>query len=49
MAYLSRVAERTISVHLLPRILDRLNLERGLLKIIRTDNGKEFYGRAILT
>ena len=30
------------------RILDRLKSERGLPKVIRTDNGKEFCGRAML-
>ena len=30
-------------------ILDRLAKTRGLLRIIRTDNGKEFCGRAMLT
>lgn len=43
------VAERTISGYPLTRMLDRLGLERGLPKIIRTDNGKEFCGRAMLT
>jgi putative transposase len=31
------------------RILDRLALERGLPQILRTDNGLEFCGRAMLT
>lgn len=31
------------------RILDRVKGERGLPKIIRSDNGKEFCGRAMLT
>jgi transposase InsO family protein len=31
------------------RILDELALTRGLPKVIRTDNGKEFCGRAMLT
>ena len=31
------------------RILDRLAITRGLLQIIRTDNGKEFCGHAMLT
>ena len=33
----------------LTRILDRLAWQRGLPKIIRTDNGKEFTGKAMLT
>ena len=43
------VAERSISSHLLTQILDRLSLERGLPKNIRTDNSKAFCGRAMLT
>jgi len=31
------------------RILDRLGKTRGLPRVIRTDNGKEFCGRAMLT
>jgi putative transposase len=31
------------------RVFDRLALERGLPRILRTDNGKEFCGRAMLT
>ena len=31
------------------RILDRLALERGLPRVLRTDNGSEFCGRAMLT
>ena len=31
------------------RILDRLAIERGLPNVLRTDNGKEFCGRAMLT
>ena len=31
------------------RILDRLAIERGLPKVLRTDNGLEFCGRAMLT
>jgi len=31
------------------RILDRLAAERGLPAVLRTDNGKEFCGRAMLT
>jgi putative transposase len=41
--------ERAIGGHLLTRILDRLRRIGGLPKIIRTDNGKEFCGRAMLT
>ncbi len=43
------VPERAISGHLLTRILGRLALSRGLPKVIRTDNGKEFCGRAMVT
>lgn len=43
------VPERAISGHVLTRILDRLAVTRGLPKIIRTDNGKEFCGRAMVT
>lgn len=43
------VPERAISGHVLTRILDRLALQRGLPQAIRTDNGKEFCGRAMLT
>ena len=31
------------------RVLDRLALERGLPRVLRTDNGKEVCGRAMLT
>jgi transposase InsO family protein len=31
------------------RVLDRLALERGLPRVLRTDNGLEFCGRAMLT
>ena len=41
--------ERAISGHVLTRILDRLALSRGLPKVIRTDNGKEFCGKAMVT
>lgn len=43
------VPERAIGRHALTRILDRLALGRGLPQAIRTDNGKEFCGRAMLT
>jgi len=43
------VTERAIGGYPLTRMLDRLGLKRGLPKIIRTDNGKEFCGRAMLT
>jgi len=41
--------ERAISGHMLTRVLDRLALSRGLPNVIRTDNGKEFCGRAMVT
>ena len=41
--------ERAISGHGVARVLDRLALTRGLPKVIRTDNGKEFCGRAMVT
>lgn len=43
------VPERAIGGYALTRILDRLALERALPQAIRTDNGKEFCGRAMLT
>ena len=43
------VPERAISGHVLTRILDRLAVQRGLPQAIRTDNGREFCGRAMLT
>jgi transposase InsO family protein len=43
------VPERAISGLVLTRILDRLAAERGLPQAIRTDNGKEFCGKAMLT
>ncbi len=43
------VPERAISGYALTRILDRLALQRGLPQAIRTENGKEFCGRAMLT
>lgn len=42
------VPERAISSEVLTRILDRLWFERGLPKVIRTDNGREFCGRVML-
>lgn len=41
--------ERAISGVRVTRILDELALTRGLPKVLRTDNGKEFCGRAMLT
>ena len=43
------VPERAIGGHALTRILDRLALERALPRAVRTDNGKEFCGRAMLS
>jgi putative transposase len=43
------VPERAIGGHPLTRILDQLRVTRGLPNVIRTDNGKEFCGRAMLT
>jgi putative transposase len=43
------VPERAIGGHPLTRILDQLRVTRGLPQVIRTDNGKEFCGRAMLT
>ncbi|MFV0278028.1 MAG: IS3 family transposase [Parahaliea sp.] len=40
--------ERALSGHGVARILDRLAIQRGLPQVIRTDNGKEFCGRAML-
>jgi len=42
------VPERAIGGYALTRMLDRLAVERGLPQAIRTDNGKEFCGRAML-
>ena len=42
------VPERAISGHSLARMLERLSHTRGLPQIIRTDNGKEFCGKAML-
>jgi len=41
--------ERAISGNGVTRVLDRLALSRGLPQVIRTDNGKEFCGKAMLT
>ena len=43
------VSERAIGAVAVTHILDRLAMTRGLPRIIRTDNGKEFCGRAMLT
>ncbi len=43
------VPERAIGGQALTRLLDRLAVQRGLPQAIRTDNGKEFCGRAMLT
>ncbi len=42
------VPERAIGGEPLTRILDQLWYERGLPRVIRTDNGKEFCGHAML-
>lgn len=41
------VPELAIDGLALTRILDRVALHRGLPQAIRTENGKEFYGRAM--
>jgi len=43
------VPDRAIGGQYLTRILDQLAARRGLPRMIRTDNGKEFCGRAMLT
>lgn len=43
------VPERSIGGRSLTRMLDRIALRRSLPQAIRTDNGKEFCGRAMLT
>lgn len=43
------VPERAMGGLAVTRILDRLATTRGLPQVIRTDNGKEFCGRAMLT
>ena len=40
--------ERAISGMTVARVLDRLALSRGLPKIIRSDNGKEFCSKAMV-
>lgn len=40
--------ERAISGLTVTRVLDRLALSRGLPQVIRTDNGKEFCGKAMV-
>lgn len=40
--------ERAISGHGVVRVLERLALSRGLPKVIRSDNGKEFCGRTMV-
>lgn len=40
--------ERAISGHGVVRVMERLALSRGLPQIIRTDNGREFCGKAML-
>ncbi|WP_238152322.1 IS3 family transposase [Xanthomonas campestris] len=40
--------ERAISGHGVARVLDRLAHSRGLPKVIRTNNGKEFCGKAMI-
>jgi transposase InsO family protein len=41
--------ERAISGIDVTRVMDRLALSRGLPKVIRSDNGKEFCGKAMVT
>jgi transposase InsO family protein len=43
------VPARALGGRPVTRILDRLAIERGLPKVLRTDNGLEFCGRAMLT
>jgi transposase InsO family protein len=40
--------ERTMSGQGVARVLERLATSRGLPKVIRSDNGKEFCGKAML-
>jgi transposase InsO family protein len=41
--------DHAISGRHVVRILDQLRLERGLPRVIRTDNGKEFTGKVMLS
>ena len=41
--------ERAISGMGVTRVMDRLALSRGLPRVIRSDNGKEFCGKAMVT
>ncbi|EIL87051.1 integrase catalytic subunit, partial [Rhodanobacter fulvus Jip2] len=41
--------ERAISGLGVTRVMDRLAQTRGLPKVIRSDNGKEFCGKAMVT
>lgn len=41
--------DHAMSGHYVTRLLDRISLERDLPQVIRTDNGPEFIGRAMLT
>lgn len=43
------VPERAIGGQLLTRLMDQICRERGYPEVIRTDNGKEFCGRAMLS
>jgi len=43
------VPARSMSGHQVARVLDEVALTRGLPKIIRSDNGPEFIGKAMLT
>jgi putative transposase len=43
------VPERALGGNQLVRILEQLTITKGLPKAIRTDNGKEFCSRAMLT
>ncbi|WP_141696234.1 integrase catalytic domain-containing protein, partial [Xanthomonas translucens] len=41
--------ERAICGHGVSRVLDRLAISRGLPQVIRTDNGKEFCGKTMVS
>lgn len=43
------VPQHSMSGHQVVRVLDRICATRGYPRVIRTDNGKEFCGRAMLT